>query len=142
MEGFKWPEVSVGWWKIVQKELSTPFTGFRKDVWVAPEPGDEASDCQLRKGGRVKVKHRAVAVILDLPENSVPRFNPVIVDIVQSLVEAFDCHPLNHEPAEDDCCLQNSAQVDLKLENYQKSDGILIFSMISQGRNQFNKEKP
>ena len=72
VEGFERSKISVCWWKIIQKKLSTFFARLGKDVGITSKPGDEASNCKFSESWRVKVKHCAVSVILNLLEDSVP----------------------------------------------------------------------
>jgi hypothetical protein len=82
MKGLKRPKISISRWEIVEKELPTFLAGFGENVGVASEPCDEAAHCEFSKGWRIEMKHRAMRVVLDLFEDCVARFYPMVIDVV------------------------------------------------------------
>lgn len=38
-----------------------------------------------------------MSVILNLPEDGITRFNPMVIYAVQRFIEAFNSHKFNHE---------------------------------------------
>lgn len=100
MKRFKRSEIAISRWKIIEQELSTFFAGFRKYIRVAAEPSNEASNCELCERWRVKVKHSAVGVILNLLEDRITRLHPMVVNIVECLVEAFHGDPFDHQSSQ------------------------------------------
>lgn len=66
-----------------------------------------------------------MSVILNLLEYRIARFNPVVVDVVESLVESFHGYPFNHKTAKNYGSFENATKVYLKIAEFILSNKII-----------------
>lgn len=121
VEGFQRSNVAISRRQIVQQVLSALFAWLGENVWVWAKPANEARCCQFGKCRRVKVEHRAVGMILNLSENSMTRFLPVLINIIEWFIESFHCYKFNFKAPKDDRCFHDARQVHLE-EHMESSD--------------------
>lgn len=116
MINIKSSKVSESRWKIVHQKFSTLFARLSEQISICTEPLDETLQCEIWKSWREKMHHREMSVILNLSENLISWFDPVIVDIVESFVESFHDNPFNRQSTKNNGSFEDLPKVDLKWE--------------------------